>query len=126
MDECVKGVIDRVLIDDPLEYCLVHSAFRKAKLSSSEVEFSEFDVEDEQIECTLALDSSPSVSDPKENFEVTRPVCEVEKGVEETVMEKKEGLVLKQLPNHSRYAFLGGQSKFPMIVSSALKKKKIS
>ena len=50
VDECVKGVIDGVLMDDPLEHCLVHSSFRKAELLSSEVEFSEFDVEDEQIE----------------------------------------------------------------------------
>ena len=44
----------------------------------------------------------------------------MEKGAEETVKEKKEGLVLKQLPDHLRYAFLGGQSEFPMIISSAL------
>ena len=95
VDECIKGVIDGVLMDDPLEHCLVHSSFRKAELSSSEVEFSEFDVEDRHIECTLALDSSPSVSDPKEQLEVTTLVCEVEQNVEGTVKEKKEGLVLK-------------------------------
>ena len=44
----------------------------------------------------------------------------MEKSVEETVKEKKDGLVLKQLPDRLRYAFLGGQSKFPMIISSAL------
>ena len=44
----------------------------------------------------------------------------MEKGAEEIVKEKKEGLVLKQLPDHLRYAFLGGQSKFPVIISSAL------
>ena len=59
------------------------------------MEFSEFDMEHEQIKCTLTLDSSPSVSDLEEKFEATRPVCEVEKGVEETVKEKKEGLDLK-------------------------------
>ena len=81
------------LMEDPLEHCLVHLSFRKIELSSSEVEFSEFDVEDEQIECTLALDSSPSVSDPKEKLEITSPVCEVEKGAKETIKEKKKGLV---------------------------------
>ena len=107
-------------MEDPLKYCLVHSSFGKTELSSSEVEFSEFDVEDEQIECTLALDSSPSVSDPKEKLEITSPVCEVGKGSQETVKEKKEGLVLKKLPDHLRYAFLGGQFEFPLIISSAL------
>ena len=29
VDECVKSVIDRVLTDDPLEHCLVHSSLRK-------------------------------------------------------------------------------------------------
>ena len=81
VDECSKEVINGVLMDDNLEYCLVHSSFRKAELSSSEVEFSEFDVEDEHIECTVALDSSPSVSDPKEKLEVPRSVCEVDKSV---------------------------------------------
>ena len=71
VDECVKGVVDGVLMDDPLEHCLVHSSFRKTELSSSEVEFSEVDVEYEQIECTLVLDSSPSVSDLEEKLEVT-------------------------------------------------------
>ena len=47
-------------------------------------------------------------------------VCEVKKSVEETVNEKKEGLVLKQLPDHLRYAFLGNQSEFPVIISSTL------
>ena len=29
VDDCVEGVIDGVLSDDPLENCLVHSSFRK-------------------------------------------------------------------------------------------------
>ena len=100
MDECIKGVVDGVWIDDPLEHYLVHSSFKKTELSSSDVEFSEIDVEDEQIECTLALDSSPSVSDKEEKLEVRIPVCKVHKGAEEVVKEKKEWLVLKQLPDH--------------------------
>ena len=81
-------------------------------------------MEDKQIECTLALDSSPSVSDHKEKLEVTIPVCEVNKSAEETVEEKKEGLVLKQLLDLLRYAFLGNQSEFPVIISSALSQAK--
>ena len=45
VDECVKGVIDWVLIDDPLEHCLVHSSFRTIELSGSVIEFNEVDVE---------------------------------------------------------------------------------
>ena len=55
------------------------------------MEFSEVDVEDEQIECTLVLDSSPSVIDLEEKLEVISLVCEVEKGAEETVKERKRG-----------------------------------
>ena len=47
-------------------------------------------------------------------------VYEVRKGDEELVNEKKEGLVLKQLPEHLRYAFLDSQSEFLVIISSSL------
>ena len=107
VDECVKGVVDGILMDDSLEHCLVHSSFRKIGLSTLDIEFNGVDVEDEQIECTLALDSLPSVSDQKEILEVTIPVCEVKKSAEESVNEKKKGLVLKQLPAHLRHAILG-------------------
>ena len=72
VDECVRGVISGFLMDDPLEHSLVHSSFRKTELSSAAVDFSEFDVEDERIKCTLALDSSPSVSELEEKLEVTK------------------------------------------------------
>ena len=85
VNECFKGVIDGVLMDDPLEHYLVHSSFRKTKLSGSDIEFSKVDVEDEQIECRLALDSSPSVSDKEEKLEVTILVCEVSKSANETI-----------------------------------------
>ena len=45
VDECIKGVVDGVLMD--LEHCLVCSSFRKIKLSGSDIEFSEVDMEDE-------------------------------------------------------------------------------
>ena len=77
-----------------------HSSFRKTKLADPDVEFSEVDAEDEQIKCTLALDSSPSVSDPEEKLEVTILVYKVNKSAKEIVKEKKEGLVLKKLPDH--------------------------
>ena len=48
----------------------------------------------------------------------------MEKDVEETVKEKKEELLLKQIPNHLRYAFLVGQFEFPVIISSALSQEK--
>ena len=59
VDDCIKGVVDGILIDDPLEHCLVHSSFRKADLLALDIEFSGVDVEDEQLKCTLAVDSLP-------------------------------------------------------------------
>ena len=47
VDECVKGVVDGVVMDDPLEHYLVHSSFKKFELADSDIEFSEVDVEDE-------------------------------------------------------------------------------
>ena len=52
-------------------------------------------MEDEHLECTLALDSLPSVSNPEKRLEMTTLVCEVSKSTEEPTKEKKEGLVLK-------------------------------
>ena len=46
VDACVRGVVGGVLIDDPMENCLVHSSFRKSSLSASKVEFSGCDMED--------------------------------------------------------------------------------
>ena len=51
---------------------------------------------------------------------MTTSVCEISKSTEKPANEKNEGLVLKQLPDHLRYAFLGGYSEFPMIISSSL------
>ena len=95
-------------------------SFRKTDLLASNIEFSGFRVEDEQLEYTLALDFLPSVSNHEESLEVTTPVCEASKSTEEPAKEKNEGLILKQLSDHLRYAFLGGQLKFPVIISSSL------
>ena len=119
VDECIKGVVDGVLMDNPLEHCLIHSSFRKTSLAASDIEFSGFDMEDEQLECTFALDSLP-VSNHEEMLEVTTPVCEVSKSTEELAKEKNGGLVLKQLSDHLRYAFLGSQSKFPVVTPHLL------
>ena len=67
-----------------------HLSFRKTGLSTLDIEFSGVDMEDEQLECTLALDFLPSVSNHEEMLEVTIPVCEVSKSIEESINEKKK------------------------------------
>ena len=47
VDECVKGVIDRVLSGDALQHCLVHFSFRKMNLSSIDGEICDFDPDDD-------------------------------------------------------------------------------
>ena len=116
----VKGVVDGGLMDYPLEHCLVHSSLKKIGLLASDIEFSSVDAEDEQLKCTLTLDSLPSVSNQEEMLEVMTPVCEISKSAEESTKEKKKGLVLKKLPDYLRYAFLGSQLEFPVIIFSSL------
>ena len=47
-------------------------------------------------------------------------VVEDSKDQVESSSPKKEGPTLKQLPEHFCYVFLGGQSKFPFIISASL------
>ena len=117
--DCVRDVMGGVLIDGPLEHCLVHSFFRKSSLSTSEAKLNGCDMEDEQLECALALDSLPNENSHEKKLEVTASVFEDSKSHEEPSSWKKEGLVLKWLPDHLRYAFLGGQSEFPVIISTS-------
>ena len=120
VDKCVRGVVDGVFIDDPLKHYLVHSSFRKSSLSDSEVEFSGCDMEDKELECTLALHSLPSENSHEEKLKVTAPVFEDSKSHGKSSSSKNEGLVLKQLGDHLRYAFLGGQSEVPVIIFASL------
>ena len=120
VDDCMRGIVDGVLIDDPLKHCLVQSFFRKSSLSALEVEFSGCDMEDEQLECTLALDSLTSESSHEKKLKVTALLFKDNKSHEEPSTSKKEGLVLKQLPNHLRYTFLESQSEFPVVIYASL------
>ena len=83
--------------------------FRKYNLPALEVEVSCYDVGDEQLECVLALDSLLSEQHDGEQLDVTVLVLKESKSPVESSSFEKEGLVLKQLPDHLHYAFLGGQ-----------------
>ena len=88
VDECVKGVIDGVLIDDPLEHFLVHSAFRKQSLPALKVEVSCSDMEDEQLECALPLDSLSSEQHDRERLDVIVSIMEESKSLVESSSSK--------------------------------------
>ena len=66
-------------------------------------------MEEEQLECMLALDSLPSEKNHGEQLDITVSVVEDSKDKVESSSPKKEGPTLKQLPEYLRYAFLGGQ-----------------
>ena len=87
--------MDGVLVDDPLEHYLVHSLFIKSSLSALEAEFNGCDMEDEQLEYTLALDSLPSENNHDEKLDMTALVFKDSKSHEEPSSSKKEGLVMK-------------------------------
>ena len=64
---------------------------QKTSLSTSDIEFNDFDVEDEQLECTLALDSLPSVSNHEEMLEIKTSICDMSTSIEEPTKEKMRG-----------------------------------
>ena len=107
LDDCVKGVVGGVLIDDPLEHYLVHFSFRKSSLSASEVEFSGYDIEDEQLECALALDYLPSENNHEKKLEVTTPVFENSKSQEEPYGSKKGGIGFETVAQSFEVCLLG-------------------
>ena len=69
----MRGVVGGVLIDDPLEHCLVHSSFIKSSLSASKAKFSGCDIGDNQLEHALALYSLSSENSHEKKIEVTAP-----------------------------------------------------
>ena len=98
----------------------MHSSFRKQSLLATEMGASCCGMEGEQLDYVLALVTLPIEMQPRAKLDVTILVIEESKSHIEPSSSKKEGLVLKQLPEHLRYAFLGGQSEFPVIILSLL------
>ena len=106
IDSVVQNYIDNVSYDDPLMSCLVSPSWVE-EVTTSELEFLHSIIEHNEV-----LEANGWV--PK--FEKLPPI-------EDSVLpleEKPPKLELKPLPLHLKYAFLGVEETFPIIISSSL------
>ena len=106
IDSIVKKYVDNVSYGDPLISCLVNPSYVK-EVTTSESEFLHSIIE--HIEVLEANGWAPK-------FEPLPPI-------EDRVLPSEERppkLELKPLPSHLKYAFLGVEETFPVIISSSL------
>ncbi|XP_022855446.1 uncharacterized protein LOC111376705 [Olea europaea var. sylvestris] len=104
-------VIDEKLyIEDPLEQCMMFSSTKDDISSSGEYAGSK-----DLIDCILALESTPV----QNNLSQCEDIQKSKKSDDKESSESSK-IELKQLPDHLRYAFLGDNSAFPVIISSSL------
>ena len=106
VDSVVQKYLDNVSYDDPLMSCLVSPSWDD-EVTTSESEFLHFIIEHNEV-----LEANGWA--PK--FEPLPPI-------EDRVFPSKEKppkLELKPLPSHLKYAFLGVEETFPVIISSSL------
>ena len=106
IDSVVKNYVDNVSYDDPLMSCLVSLSWVE-EVTTSESKFLHSIIEHSEV-----LEANGWA--PK--FEKFPPI-------EDRVLpseEKPPKLELKPLPSHLKYAFLGVEETFPVIISSSL------
>ncbi|PON31355.1 hypothetical protein PanWU01x14_370540, partial [Parasponia andersonii] len=122
LDYCVRDVIHDVLSYNPLEHCLMNSHFRKGTLPTTKFGESCYGINKEHVNYMLDFDTLPMETKLSSYGDVCMPICSIKepKKGSEIATKITNGLVLKQLPNHLHYAFLGEDSKFPVIISSSL------
>ena len=109
IDSMVQQYVDHVSYDDPLMSCLVNPSWVEG-VTTSESEFLHSIIEHSEV-----LEANGWA--PK--FEPLPPI-------EDRVLPSKEKplkLELKPLPSHLKYAFLGVEETFPIIISSSLESK---
>ena len=106
IDYVGRNYVDHVSYDDPLESCLVSPSCVK-EATTSELEFLHSIIEHSEV---------IEVNGWAPRFEKLPPI-------EDKVLpseEKPPKLELKPLPSHLKYAFLGVEETFPIIISSSL------
>ena len=106
IESVVQNYVDHVSYDDPLKSCLVSPSCGE-ELTTSEVEFLHSIIEHSEImeanEWAPRFEKLPLIED----------------GVLPS-KEKPPKLELKPLPSYLKYAFLGVEETFPVIISSSL------
>ena len=106
IESVVQNYVDHVSYDDPLKSCLVSPSVVE-EVTTSELEFPHSITKHSEVmeanECAPRFEKLPPIEDrvlPSE--------------------EKPPKLELKPLPSHLKYAFLGVEDTFPVIISSSL------
>ena len=106
IDSMVQQYVDHVSYDDPLMSCLVSSSWVE-EVTTSESEFLHSIIEHSEVleanGWAPKFESFPSIEDKVLPSEKRPPKLE-----------------LKPLPSHLKYAFLGVEEAFPVIISSSL------
>ncbi|XP_024022388.1 uncharacterized protein LOC112091888 [Morus notabilis] len=109
---CLKDFFQTIIYKDPLERCL-STPLSKGDLG---VEFGACEVD--LIDSVYALEALPEEkANPKEEDVLKVPTLYKGSELKTTT---SDGLVLKQLPDHLRYIFLGHNSTKPVIISASL------
>ena len=106
IESVVQNYVDHVSYDDPLKSCLVSPSCVE-EVTASELEFLHSIIEHSEV--------------MKANG--WAPIFEKLPPIEDRVLpseEKPPKLELKPLPSHLKYAFLGVEETFPVIISSSL------
>ena len=106
VDYVVQKYLDNVSYDDPLMYCLVILSWDE-EVTTSELEFLHSIIEHNEV---------LEVNGWAPKFEPLLPIEDRALPSEE----RPPKLELKPLPSHLKYAFLGVEETFPVIISSSL------
>ncbi|XP_022868727.1 uncharacterized protein LOC111388274 [Olea europaea var. sylvestris] len=108
IDSAVRD--EKLYIEDPLEQCMMFSS-TKDEISS----FGEYAGNKDLVDCILALKSTPV----ENNLSQCEDIQQSEE-LDDKESSESSKIELKQLPDHLRYAFLGDNFAFPVIISSSL------
>ena len=118
VNPCVEDVISSIAYSDPLERCL------STPLSKGDIEVIDSIVDMEAIDNVFALEALKEVKEKPKIEELHKEITSEKTSNPQATT--SDGLVLKQLPNHLRYAFLGEDSTKPVIISSSLNQEEES
>ena len=104
----VQNYVDNVSYDDLLMSCLVRPSWVE-EVTTLELEF---------LHCIIEHNEVLEANGWEPKFEILPPIKDKVLPSEE----KPPKLELKPLPSHLKYAFLGAEETFPVIISSSLEK----
>ena len=105
LESCVQKTFEKQLTQDPLEACLVHDA-------------NENDTDQEEVMFNHYLNANPALNKKQSTrYEPLPSNVSIVSTMKEDSAPKVE---LKPLPSSLRYAFLGQNSTYPVIVNAEL------